>query len=100
MCLNANPSSRPLVDHLTKPPLDTPDSSDLYKKWLSLVEQLSKYPTISVKFSGAFSELPEKLISATSDGQIPYDDIVASIKPYATPILDLFGPNRVMWGSD
>lgn len=47
-----------------------------------------------MKLSGAFSELPP----LDSEPDIPY--LVETLRPWTDVVLDVFGPQRIMFGSD
>lgn len=73
-----------VLDHLGKPPIA---SGDL-EPWSTAVRTLAALPNIVCKLSGLVTEADRK--SWTVDDLRPYEDTV----------LDAFGPDRLMFGSD
>ncbi len=73
-----------VLDHIAKPPIALGwDAS-----WASGVSDLAANANVHVKLSGMVTEAG-------------WDDWTAStLAPYITQILDVFGPNRAMFGSD
>lgn len=72
-----------VVDHLAKPALEAaPD-----RRWLDDMAALAALPQVHCKLSG--------MVTEAGSGWT-----VAQLRPYADSILTLFGPGRVMWGSD
>ncbi|MFI5909245.1 amidohydrolase family protein [Dactylosporangium sp. NPDC051541] len=69
----ACPDVRFVLDHLGKP--------HEFAAWRSAVADLSAAPNVLAKLSGLFTEV---------------DDV----RPYVETALELFGPARLMWGSD
>ncbi len=80
-----HPELRMVIDHLAKPPIGLPD----VEPWDSLMAAAAGNPLVHAKISG--------LYSAT-------DDIGAwtteAIAPFFDRALDLFGPERLMFGGD
>ncbi|TWD80408.1 L-fuconolactonase [Kribbella amoyensis] len=72
-----------VVDHISKPAI----GGDL-EPWASGIRSLAELPNVSCKLSGMVTEAP------WTDWKT--DDL----KPYADVVLDAFGPDRVMFGSD
>ncbi|MFJ3288678.1 amidohydrolase family protein [Streptomyces sp. NPDC086669] len=73
-----------VLDHLAKPPIAT----GALEPWASLVRELAAQPRVFCKLSGMVTE-------ADRD-----DRSVTALRPYADVVLDAFGPQRVMFGSD
>lgn len=73
-----------VLDHLGKPPIA---SGDL-EPWSTAVRMLAALPNTVCKLSGLVTEADRK--SWTVDG----------LRPYADTVLDAFGPDRLMFGSD
>jgi L-fuconolactonase len=73
-----------VLDHGGKPKLGQADSM---KGWARDLEKLAAAPNVTCKVSGLLNELP-------SDGSRA--DIIGAIGV----LFDLFGPNRLLWGSD
>lgn len=91
-----------MSDHFCKPNLqidasDAPSHSE-FKAWSSAIKSLASYPTTTMKLSGFFSELPTQ--PEPSEGPIPVEDIVKTVRPWTDIVFDAFGPSRIMFGSD
>jgi L-fuconolactonase len=78
-----HPHLRIVIDHAAKPEIDKPGGFD---RWRSAIAPLAERANVSCKLSGLLSEC------GTSSAE--------AIVPYAEAVLSLFGPDRVMWGSD
>jgi len=72
-----------VIDHAAKPLI----AAGVLEPWLAEMKQLAALPQVHCKLSGLLTEA----------GPYPAADLVA---PYVRAILDLFGPDRVLWGSD
>lgn len=77
-----HPSLPIVIDHGAKPVI----AEGLYSEWRRSMEKLAALDNICCKLSGLLTE---------AGGQRPQ-----AVRPYAETILDLFGPERVIWGSD
>ncbi len=73
-----------VIDHGAKPPFARPEHLPL---WRERMAQAAQCPNIACKLSGLFTEL--------APGQDRADAI-----PVADHLLAVFGPGRLMWGSD
>lgn len=72
-----------VLDHLSKPPVA---SGDL-EPWATRIHALAAEPNVVCKLSGIVTEAsPEWTIE--------------ELRPYADIVLDAFGPDRIMFGSD
>jgi L-fuconolactonase len=80
----ALPSSTFVLDHLGKPPIASGDIAP----WRSVMESLAALPNVVAKVSGLVTE-------ASWTSWKPAD-----IAPYVQAAVSLFGPRRLMWGSD
>lgn len=79
------PNLKMVIDHLAKPPLGTDD----YKIWRDQLAAAAESPNVYAKISG--------LNTATQDFENwTYEDI----KPAVDDALELFGAERLMFGSD
>jgi L-fuconolactonase len=78
------PSSTFVLDHLGKPPV----ASGEVAAWRSLLEPVAALPNVVAKVSGLVGE-------ASWDSWKPAD-----LAPYVDTAVALFGPERLMWGSD
>ncbi len=82
----AFPGLRIVIDHCAKPPIAANDSQAT-NAWRDGIAIVAQNANIFCKLSGVITE--------ASDGQT-IDDTA----PYADHVLDSFGPERLMWGSD
>jgi L-fuconolactonase len=80
----AVPDLRFVLDHLGKPPI----AAGGREPWATDVRTLAELPNVSCKLSGMVTEAD------------PEHWTVADLRPYADVVLEAFGPERVMFGSD
>jgi L-fuconolactonase len=80
----AFPDMRLVIDHLAKPPI----ASGEIDEWAAQMEPFRDLPHVFCKLSGMVTE-------ANWTSWTPAD-----LKPYVARVLDIFGPDRVMYGSD
>lgn len=73
-----------VIDHIAKPPID----NGQMEPWASHMRKIAEYPNIMCKISGL---VPEKVGAIWT---------TKSILPYVEIVLDIFGPKRIMFGSD
>ncbi|MEV4189768.1 amidohydrolase family protein [Streptosporangium canum] len=73
-----------VLDHCSKPPV----ASGVLEPWATLVRELAARPNVTCKLSGLLTE-------ADWDGWA-----AADLRPYVDVVLEAFGPERVMFGSD
>ncbi|MCO5734285.1 amidohydrolase [Rhizobium sp. SSA_523] len=73
---------RIVIDHGAKPVI----AKGLYGDWRRAMERLAQFDTVSCKLSGLLTEAGDQRPEA--------------VRPYGETILELFGPDRVIWGSD
>ena len=78
----ALPELRIVVDHLGKPPL----GSDEWERWRATLRAVAAHPNTTAKLSGL--QVPGRPFTA------------AEVRPAWEAALELFGPERLMWGSD
>ena len=78
------PSLALVVDHIAKPPIATGEITE----WAKELNQLAAYPNINCKLSGLVTEANHT--SWTGE----------DLRPYVEQALELFGPERLMFGSD
>ncbi|MGK9052209.1 amidohydrolase family protein [Neorhizobium petrolearium] len=71
-----------VIDHGAKPPI----SEGRFIGWYARMKALAELPNVHCKLSGLLTEAGDQKPQA--------------VRPYAETILDLFGPDRVIWGSD
>ena len=80
----ALPDVRFVVDHLAKPPIATGE----LEPWSRLMAPFGAMPHVWCKLSGMVTEANRAAWSADN------------LKPYVARVMDLFGEERVMFGSD
>jgi L-fuconolactonase len=80
----ALPEVRFVLDHGGKPPV----AAGGWEPWTALITELAALPNVSCKLSGLITE-------ADWASWRPQD-----VQPYARHLLDAFGPERVLFGSD
>jgi len=73
-----------VIDHLAKPPIKDGEISE----WKKQIQKISRFENVHCKISGMVTEADWK--SWKQDDFIPYIDVV----------IEAFGPNRIMFGSD
>lgn len=71
-----------VIDHAAKPLI----ADGLYSTWRRDMALLASLPNVHCKLSGMWTECGAQRPEA--------------IRPYAETVLELFGPSRVLWGSD
>jgi L-rhamnono-1,4-lactonase len=76
--------------------LDSYDGRIKFERWKSSMERFAKDQHVFMKLSGAFSEIGDQ------DPVEPWtvDAIANRIMPWVQHIIDVFTPQRVMFGSD
>ncbi|MDX2973523.1 amidohydrolase family protein [Kribbella solani] len=72
-----------VVDHISKPRIGDP-----LEPWATQLQELAALPNVTCKLSGMVTEAPWTTWKPTD------------LQPYADTVLNAFGPNRVMFGSD
>ncbi|MGK5079486.1 amidohydrolase family protein [Janthinobacterium sp. HLX7-2] len=77
------PALRIVIDHAAKPPI----ASGEHASWAADLRQLAALPQVYCKLSGMVTEAG---LGWT----------LADLQPYASVVLEAFGPGRVIWGSD
>lgn len=83
--LTRYPDMRVVIDHCMKPQIRT-HSPEAFGHWADGMTLLADTTNAACKLSGLVTE---------ADGWTLED-----LRPYAHHVLDAFGPDRVMWGSD
>ena len=73
-----------VLDHIGKPDI----KNGLREPWWGQIRELSRYPNVVCKISGAVTEADHARWSADQ------------VKPYVAHVIDCFGFGRVMYGSD
>jgi L-fuconolactonase len=78
-----HPALQIVIDHMAKPDM----AHDEFTAWRALMVPLAALPQVHCKLSGLVTEI----------GPQWHIDM---LRPYVDAVLELFGPERVMWGSD
>ncbi|THF73467.1 amidohydrolase family protein [Cohnella fermenti] len=78
------PGLRGVIDHLAKPPI----RSGELEPWLGHMRELARHPKLRCKLSGMVTEADHEQWKAEQ------------FAPYIRHVLELFGPDRVLFGSD
>lgn len=78
------PRLRAVIDHLSKPEIRT----GRLEPWKSSISQVARYSNVFCKLSGMITEADHRHWS------------VDDLRPYAEHVIDCFGIDRVMFGSD
>lgn len=73
-----------VVDHIAKPSI----ASGELEPWLSRLLRLAELPNVTCKASGMVTQADPAAWTA------------ADLRPYAEAVLEMFGPRRLMFGSD
>lgn len=77
------PDLRIVIDHGAKPPI----ARDAFDEWGDAMSRLAALPQVHCKLSGLLTEARP-------------DQPPEVITPYVDQLIALFGPDRLMWGSD
>ncbi len=78
------PNQQFVLDHMAKPRVDRlPD-----KTWSDQIKELASSPNVCCKISGMLTEVPD----------FQWKNV--NIEPYLDTVLEAFGPDRVLYGSD
>ncbi|KAL2809611.1 amidohydrolase family protein [Aspergillus granulosus] len=100
---NEGDKVRIVINHLCKPNLRLPYTSREsitghpdFLQWKSQITAMAQYSSTYMKLSGSFSELPP--LSPESEPDVAL--LVERLQPWTDAIFDVFGPERVMFGSD
>lgn len=78
------PDLRIVIDHGAKPPLGHPEDM---AQWQGAISAVARNANVSCKLSGLLTEMPDE----------QNEDLLT---PCANHLLAVFGPDRLMWGSD
>lgn len=76
-----------VIDHCAKPRMAPLDPA-----WTDGMTTMAAFPQVHCKLSGLLTELPEPLRTP--------DSALAVLRPVVDEVLRLFGPHRLLWGSD
>lgn len=89
---NEGEKVRFVVNHLCKPDFDR--TGGAFEEWRDAVSRIAAHESTYIKLSGAFSELPDAVLRSSMV------EMAACIKPWIEHVLSVFGPRRIMFGSD
>jgi L-fuconolactonase len=78
------PDLRFVIDHMAKPPIARRE----FRDWANQLRPIAAFKNVYCKLSGLVTE------ASWSDWK------VHDLRPYVDHVLDLFGPERMMFGSD
>ena len=81
-----------VIDHAAKPPVDAQDG-EVFAAWRRQMAEIAALPQVCCKFSGLWTEAPPAM-------HRDVDALVRAVRPVWEPLLESFGPARLMWGSD
>jgi len=81
---SALPEVRFVLDHAGKPPIATGE----LEPWRTRLQRLARLPNVAVKLSGLVTEADRDRWQ------------VSDLRPYSDAVLDAFGTDRTMFGSD
>jgi L-fuconolactonase len=85
--LKRHPDLSIVIDHLGKPPIG--GTSEQYSAWRELLAAVARDPRVYAKVSGLYSAVGKKS-----------DWTTAAVRPFFEDALELFGPDRLMYGGD
>lgn len=80
----AQSNLRWVINHLAQPPLKTGD----IQSWQADMREAARYPNVFCKVSGMVT-----LVN-------PDGDFEEQVRPFFEQALEMFGPDRLLWGSD
>ena len=84
----AVPGASWVLDHIGKPPIESGWSQEAAAPWLTGITALAAHDNVAVKLSG--------MVTEANHDRWRIDDL----RPWSAAVLDAFGPERVMFGSD
>lgn len=83
------PRLRIVINHGAKPPIREGVGGKGFQAWADGIRRIAGYPNVLCKYSG--------LVTEAAGGGGWTDD---TLRPYVDHLLGVFGPERLMWGSD
>lgn len=86
--VDAVPDLRVVLDHCAKPPIDDGVGSEVGLAWAAGVRELAARPNAAVKLSGLAPESSDR------------DAFERNVGGFLAHVLDVFGPERCLFGSD
>jgi L-fuconolactonase len=87
------PDLQVVIDHAAKPCLAMGWQADWAPTWRSGLAEIAAMPQVSCKFSGLLTE-------AAAHSLLNPATALATVRPVWDFLLETFGPQRLMWGSD
>jgi len=81
-----------VIDHAAKPPVGAHGSEE-FARWREDMAAMAALPQVCCKFSGLWTEAPPAM-------QRDADAFAQAVRPVWEHLLEVFGPARLMWGSD
>ena len=93
--VRSRPELPVVINHAAKPPLAQGHKSAAYAVWRRQIAALADLPWLHCKLSGLLTLLPAQPAPGLSTSEA-----VARLRPLWDDLLQLFGPARLMWGSD
>jgi len=78
------PELKLVIDHMAKPPITSGELHD----WFQQLKPVAAFPNVYCKLSGLVTEANWKAWTT------------ADLRPFVDSVLELFGPGRLMFGSD
>ena len=91
--MQAWPELPVVVDHCAKPPIGRADAAERQDAWRRNMREIAALPQAHCKFSGLVTETPANLRSTGAAA-------IGALRPVWDEVLERFGPDRLMWGSD
>ncbi|SMC44782.1 amidohydrolase family protein [Rhizobium sp. RU36D] len=89
----AHPTLPVVIDHAAKPALGAAADDPRHQMWTAGMERLAAIPHVHCKLSGLLTEM-------RPDQYAGIDKAISVLRPYVTKLLEWFGPDRLIWGSD
>lgn len=91
--IEANPRLPVIIDHAAKPALAAPLDDPRHEMWATGMAHLAEIPHVHCKLSGLLTEMrPDQYASVEKAALV--------LRPYVDRLLQWFGPQRLVWGSD
>lgn len=82
------PHLRFVVDHIAKPPIASGPHSNEFAAWATLMHEFAGLENVACKLSG--------MVTEATPGAWTTDEL----RPYVQTVYEIFGPYRLMFGSD
>lgn len=95
----AHPDLTVVVDHGAKPAIDT----NAMAQWaadLSALARATSPERVVCKMSGLLTEVPSTEWVAEGAGAAAMSGLQDRVRPWCQRLLDIWGPQRLLWGSD